>query len=751
MTESSKVGEQEFIEWLSHKNPSLKQSLSSSFRSIISILQTRLKLSKSLFEITSPKQIEELRPRATSLSFKRNKIRRNIRSFLDAYLEYLREKSSPAEASPQEKEIQIGENWIPFEYGNGEVFIGTKPAICIFDGEVLEFKDWSSLLVNFVECIISKNQGSSKLKELSGDSIFSSKQGRPLFMRDKLEGNLACSRLSNGYYLNTNTNTRQKIELMCKLCKFFDYGEDKFKLYCIPADVKPTVVKPTLTEEKPEADQQANVDIDDTSTGGVIRFDFNKENYDDFLETYPVHCTIAGWKIPGKTWIDMLVNLTDYELEQGKHDLSKLRQEHLLSNRNGVPFINDHKIGNFVGVYLKDGSWIYAKAYSIPTLMKQVIALCHFCGYSDDQITLSGVKKSASSVLSPDLPFTETVEDNAQVSTSLQSENASPECSGDKLIVFTGGNAEDFENLVPESCSLDSEPLNGKDWLEVFIAVIEREIRGKNPKLNSLKRKNLVSSVSGYFFTERKPRGLECHKLSNGLWIKTKYSNAELVRLIMDFCMYCGYAWAQVRLCGTREEANPSSSIYNVTATSLPNNYNSDVTISVPASDSEPMYRVNSQPSAELVPPTQEHAHSLPSPPRQDNQVCFNFNNANEFTNAKFESCSLNGKIINATSWKNLLLKIVQHEFENHGDAMEGLLGHPFPGKNGMEFLLRRKPRSNFQYYDPVPGCKCWLKTHGNTSKLLDTIGALLKYCNDAKEVKIIGRKFTDSRSTNES
>ena len=121
----------------------------------------------------------------------------------------------------------------------------------------------------------------------------------------------------------------------------------------------------------------------------------------------------------------------------------------------------------------------------------------------------------------------------------------------DNWIHFNFSNSQMFEQTVPVYCSLDGKKIEGENWARILVAIAENEIVGKNPAMDELYRKPLVSSrTQSPFLMKKKGDELNCSELSNGYWINVNWSIPHLLEMIQVLCLYCGYSKEQVIIYG---------------------------------------------------------------------------------------------------------------------------------------------------------------------------------------------------------
>lgn len=116
------------------------------------------------------------------------------------------------------------------------------------------------------------------------------------------------------------------------------------------------------------------------------------------------------------------------------------------------------------------------------------------------------------------------------------------------------------ERTTPVLCKISGleVPIIGRqNWVQLYVAIIEKFIKERNPKLAELYKRPLTRhkkhkhhrSFLGGFFSQREDRsffmnsritGRNCALLSNGKWIDVNFSIPNLVKTIGLLCQYCG-------------------------------------------------------------------------------------------------------------------------------------------------------------------------------------------------------------------
>jgi len=92
----------------------------------------------------------------------------------------------------------------------------------------------------------------------------------------------------------------------------------------------------------------------------------------------------------------------------------------------------------------------------------------------------------------------------------------------------------------PLSCSIEGRDvvLVTQNWSDLLVAITERFIADRNPRLKMLDRKLIYGNRMFFLYT--KPNGSSAFLLSNGMWIYTNYKPEIIVKVIKNLCRYCG-------------------------------------------------------------------------------------------------------------------------------------------------------------------------------------------------------------------
>ena len=127
---------------------------------------------------------------------------------------------------------------------------------------------------------------------------------------------------------------------------------------------------------------------------GWIKYDFT--NAQSFERTAPVYCAIAGVPIEGKNWAQILVSITEQELDRHNAAMDGLFKESLVTAKKDRPYLLEEQLDGLHCAQLSNGYWVCIN-YNIPRLMEMIRALCVRCGYAEEQIVLYGEAKASAS------------------------------------------------------------------------------------------------------------------------------------------------------------------------------------------------------------------------------------------------------------------------------------------------------------------------------------------------------------------
>lgn len=127
-----------------------------------------------------------------------------------------------------------------------------------------------------------------------------------------------------------------------------------------------------------------------------IQFDFT--NIDQFERSVPVFCTVKGYKLEGKNWARIFIDLVEHEIEKNNPALELLYKQSLTKNRKNRPFFLTEKIEGLYCLKLSNGYWINVN-YNIPGLLDLILKFCLVCGYDKADLVIYGMSKDSVSDL----------------------------------------------------------------------------------------------------------------------------------------------------------------------------------------------------------------------------------------------------------------------------------------------------------------------------------------------------------------
>lgn len=130
----------------------------------------------------------------------------------------------------------------------------------------------------------------------------------------------------------------------------------------------------------------------------------------------------------------------------------------------------------------------------------------------------------------------EASEDNNSV------EQASANDQYPTVIYYNFHNCDDFERTLPYNCSIGGVSFEGKNWVQLYIGLIEYELKHHSKLLESLYTGSFTKKkAKNALLMDKKIEGLHCVQLSNGFWVNVNYSIPRLVYLIGELSCFLGY------------------------------------------------------------------------------------------------------------------------------------------------------------------------------------------------------------------
>ena len=140
-----------------------------------------------------------------------------------------------------------------------------------------------------------------------------------------------------------------------------------------------------------------------------IRFTFS--NAESFVGTIPAYCSIDEQEIIGKNWARIFVAIVEHEINASNPALDVLYDNPLPPSKSECSFFMKEKEERRLNyAKLSNDYWINVN-FSIPTLMKNILKFCRYCGYTDEQIVIYGIVKNNSTVNHNRVSYTEETHD----------------------------------------------------------------------------------------------------------------------------------------------------------------------------------------------------------------------------------------------------------------------------------------------------------------------------------------------------
>lgn len=124
--------------------------------------------------------------------------------------------------------VNVGEDWILYDFNNAGKFKETIPLRCEIGGQAVTGKSWNRIFVAVIEFELQNNN--LKLNALYNEPLSSKRSSRPFFLKEKIAG-LHCAELSNGYWVNVNWNIPQTISLIGVFCLYCGYRKEQVVMY----------------------------------------------------------------------------------------------------------------------------------------------------------------------------------------------------------------------------------------------------------------------------------------------------------------------------------------------------------------------------------------------------------------------------------------------------------------------------------------------------------------------------------------
>lgn len=207
--------------------------IDAAFRSIVGI-QNRLRSIGSMYEGNESMSTPGTQVFREAIELYRNNIYKyqNLLAETTNNEEIIDNKPEKVKVSGHKTlDIVVHEDWIHYDFTNSSQFERTIPVYCSIKNRELVGENWTRILVGIVEQEIEKKNPA--LKPLYKQSLRSSKNGRPFFLKEKIYG-LNCSKLSNGYWINVNYSIPYMMDQIQALCLQCGYSKNDIVIYGMP-------------------------------------------------------------------------------------------------------------------------------------------------------------------------------------------------------------------------------------------------------------------------------------------------------------------------------------------------------------------------------------------------------------------------------------------------------------------------------------------------------------------------------------
>ncbi|MCR5834499.1 MAG: hypothetical protein K6G55_07625 [Selenomonadaceae bacterium] len=122
------------------------------------------------------------------------------------------------------------------------------------------------------------------------------------------------------------------------------------------------------------------------------RIKFDGTNFKDFKDTKPIDCKINGTAIEEKSWSSLFAKVVEYEIANRNPEIKSLRNKNLSPRKKGRPFFMAEAIAGLHCKRVSNGYWINVN-FSAPDTVKEIDKFCKYCGHTQSEIELYGVKK----------------------------------------------------------------------------------------------------------------------------------------------------------------------------------------------------------------------------------------------------------------------------------------------------------------------------------------------------------------------
>jgi len=489
---------------------------------------------------------------------------------------------------------------------------------------------------------------------------------------------------------------------------------ENFVSHAVPSDF-PMAESSEIVEDLTDS-RDIFVTMDNNSaTDGLIRLNFCNDNYGDFAKAFPVKCRIGSVDFPANDWTKLLVDIVEYEIKRGNHNIDDLYEKPLRyswhSDRGQSFFLKlpVRRKTNVLTTRLFNGKYLYT-TYSAPKIVSVIKEFCIRAGYKPDEIILCGRKKrkdeSESSVVKE---LKHVVFPDDSMASSYDN------VSSDNLIECNFHNFDKFANTIPVNCSVDGRIIYANTWARLLFNIVKREF-ASNPNLVSLYSHPLPSSHEGMpFFLKKRIEGQKCKQLPHGFWINLNYNTPRLVEIIVEFCERAGFEHSEIILCGRNQASDVKADVGEKSYQKLPSfSNNSDISCTPEVTGG-----LNEQSS---------------------NIIRCNFKNYHEFTYAKPVRCQIGGCQFNVASWKDLLIRVVEREIRKANPLLDKLYSESLKG-GPVPFFKPRNLKSKKRRFEELSN-GYWIDVNNSAQDSIKRIFLFCRLCNyPVSQIVICGRR----------
>ena len=462
-----------------------------------------------------------------------------------------------------------------------------KPGKCRVDVEFFEEETWADLLYRIVEHEIEYPNilSNNAIWNLYDEPLESTQSDESFFLKEKPQGRICRYLPCIHRWIDLDYDDERLEQIIRDFCKVAGYEsedisivyEENFSdqmvresasttaterstspqtplivpsadasesdsIFISQSSAVPTVIKSTNAD----VSRPAHSDVSRVPKEGLICFDWDVKNYDDFEGTVPCECSIGGRKFSKKTWTELLQRLASYIRPRDCPKLRDLFSHPLLPLYGDKPFYMKEETKKRCGVVSINNSWYWINLdYSDSQLVEIIVEFCVRAGYERDKICLYGRKNNAEVLTEPGLGNGV----GEQIDEGNDGANSREFVAAD-LIPFDSDNYADFDGTEPYECQIAGRFFAIESWSRLFKIIVDFEYCRQRTKLKYLRWGKPP------FFRWSKPSGTSGERFqqldSSRYWIEVKESASECVRDIVLFCRRCGYDDSQISIVGRK-------------------------------------------------------------------------------------------------------------------------------------------------------------------------------------------------------